>query len=108
MLTKKIITLSIFAGLALSQIIYYSPSIIRNIIPTSFVNVTKAELNQIKNGMTYNKVTEIIGGNGKKVTDIAYRYNGDSSLDGKDVELVFEDGKVCFIIWDIEKTVSSN
>lgn len=55
--------------------------------------ITKAEFNQIKNGMTYEQVTAIIGGPGEVATEGIYKYSGDSSFTF-DTQLVFRGDKL--------------
>ncbi|WP_409304261.1 DUF3862 domain-containing protein [Peribacillus sp. SCS-155] len=63
--------------------------------------ITKAEYEKIKNGMTYEEVTEIIGSKGVEATDQdepdtkaeVYRFEGAGKA-GADVHIYFKDGKV--------------
>lgn len=70
---------------------------------TSDVTVTKAEFDKISNGMTYEEVTAIIGGEGnmlsetgEKGTDfytVMYDYKGEGDL-GANANFMFQDGKL--------------
>jgi len=64
-------------------------------------SISKPELDQIKNGMTFRQVAEIIGSVGEKVVAGTYEFKGNNSLEGKNVQLVFENDKVIMIIWGI-------
>lgn len=65
--------------------------------------VTKDEFNQITNGMPYDQVIKIIGGEGEKVAEtgklgdkyyiVTYQYNGKGDS-GANANFTFENGKV--------------
>lgn len=67
--------------------------------PTTISNI---QLEQIKNGWSYDKVSALVSGPGEFVADGAYKYKGDESLQGKDVQLMFEQGQVIMIVWGIK------
>jgi hypothetical protein len=65
--------------------------------------ITKAEFDAIENGMTYEKVTEIIGGTGEVMSEagekgtqfytILYTFKGEGSL-GANANFTFQGGKL--------------
>lgn len=66
--------------------------------------ISMNEFNQIKNGMTYEQVTEIIGSPGEMVLETGtpgdqfytakYHFKGDGGLWGAQAELTFQNGKL--------------
>ena len=56
------------------------------------VTITVDEYNQLKKGMSYEKVTEIIGGNCNKMEENTYYCSGDFA--GTSATLVFENNKL--------------
>jgi hypothetical protein len=71
--------------------------------PKNEPTMTMAEFDQIKNGMTYEEVTAIVGGPGEMVVEtgtpgdqyytVAYKFNGEGSL-GANAQLMFQGGKL--------------
>jgi len=65
--------------------------------------VSKAEFDQIQNGITYDQVVEIIGGPGEVVSEVGakgeqyytiiYQYEGESGL-GSNANFTFQDNKL--------------
>ena len=64
--------------------------------------ITKVQFDQLKNGMSQEKVSVLLGGTGRKVVANSYRYEGDNSL-GCDTELVYEKGQLIMIVGGIVK-----
>ena len=72
-------------------------------VPQNKPTMTKAEFDQIQNGMTYPEVTAIVGGPGEMVVEtgtpgdplytVAYKFNGEGSL-GANSQLMFQGGKM--------------
>lgn len=72
-------------------------------VPKNKPTITKAEFDKIQNGMTYEQVTEIIGGpgevtaeSGTKGTDlytVIYQYKGEGDL-GANASMTFQGGKL--------------
>lgn len=70
---------------------------------TSEGTITKAEFEQIKNGMTYEEVVKIVGGEGELITEsgtpgeesytVAYQYTGKGSV-GANANFMFQGGKL--------------
>jgi len=103
MFTKKIWILIVFIGLALSQLIYYSPDIIRQITPADGSTVSSYELNQIAVGMAHSDVGLTIGNYGKPINDNVYEFKSDRSLNNKNVRITFENDKVSKIVVEDNK-----
>jgi hypothetical protein len=71
--------------------------------PVNKKSMSKAEFDQIQNGMTYEEVTAIIGGPGEVVSEVGdkgsdfytvmYKYDGEGSL-GANANLMFQGGKL--------------
>ncbi|MGG1516998.1 DUF3862 domain-containing protein [Paenibacillus oryzisoli] len=71
--------------------------------PKNKPSMSKAEFDQIQNGMTYAQVTEIIGGPGEIMSEVGekgsefytvmYMYDGEGSL-GANANLMFQGGKL--------------
>lgn len=69
----------------------------------SIVSITKSEFDTIKNGMTYEQVKKIIGGEGQKLSEtgsvndpyytVIYMYNGEGTL-GANANFTFQNNKL--------------
>ena len=72
--------------------------------PKNESNMSEAEFDQIKNGMTYDQVTAIIGGPGEIVSEIGtpgdqfytvkYQFKGDGGMWDAHADLTFQSGKL--------------
>ena len=72
--------------------------------PKNEPNMSEAEFDQIKNGMTYKQVTTIVGGPGEIVFEtgilgdqfytVKYQFKGDGGMWGAHAELTFQSGKL--------------
>ena len=72
-------------------------------VPQNKPTMTKAEFEQIQNGMTYPEVTAIIGGPGEMISElnapgspyytVSYKYDGEGSI-GANSMLMFQGGKM--------------
>jgi outer membrane protein assembly factor BamE (lipoprotein component of BamABCDE complex) len=71
--------------------------------PINKGTITKAEFDEIQNGMSYDQVSKIIGGPGEVMSEVGtkgeqfytvmYMYKGEGSL-GSNANLMFQDGKL--------------
>jgi hypothetical protein len=69
----------------------------------SKVTITKEEFDKIQNGMTYEQVKQIVGGEGQKISEtgkpgaadhtVMYEYNGEGDI-GANASLMFQGGKL--------------
>lgn len=70
---------------------------------TEYATITKAEFDQIKNGMTYDEVKKIIGGEGELLAEVGtpgdslhnvtYMYKGEGEI-GANANFAFQGGKL--------------